>query len=1404
MLSDVFCKMFLFTPQPASTEPNADVDPQALNLHLAIQAGDVERVQTLLEQRGPDSRYELFGTPAIWRAAFRNESAIVKILIASGMDVNAGNSKGTTALYVAAQNAHVDIVQILIDSGADVNINSVWGSSALMVAASRGHTDVVAILLSAGADFRVQTTALKQSALFLAAANGHPKTVWTLLEGDGNEMIDVADVEGSTPLYAAAYSGQPASVEALLVFKPDLGRLREDGSCPLHAASAGCFHKIVELLVEAGSARGIKNKNGHQPRDLVCLADPDENVKAMAIEETLMPLLIAVRDGNHTEAERLIEAGEDVNGMARNGSTLLQLAVGGGSVRVVDALLNGGADSNVKDATGCGPLHVAVDNSSVGIVVALLEAGADINVVTNDNTSALHVAVRNDDAVMVETLFPFGPNANLQDALGTTPLHTAAAIGNTRIVQLLLDMGADVNLTDAIGQTPLLVAIVNENVDVVALLQNAGKRSTSATGGDGKSKNTTMTSRGAQPSAINAVSRTADSLEQSEGSDSSVATAQWLIPAVLLPVVLVPALLVLFFVRKRHNREEHPESDDVPAKDAGDISDMSDEEWGAPPHLPGYLNEVISMRGGGSTEYWAEKGLPPPFPGREGATNLRDGRVPIAVKARRSVTAAQVKVSPRIMSGHDDSPVVSDYLKFKPSHMSEYGSGYNSGRGDSHQAVVCEIMPAQTSSSADFDEVLQGHQNPICAGAAIEDDDVQPYQAGISFAGSSIQEGPRYGSQQTHSTRSGAGSMSVASWLASEGSEFMGSPSQRGWTVEDRAGEGAIDADDSPPPFPAVEDFFTRLRTAVQSHHTTVAKESTITVGSDIPSPHRHDAAIPEGPQHEELIAGLHSMSVQKDNIVCGSVVSSPGKGTSCAQHPMDAYVSGYASDSSLSSCSEGVTGGSGAHAENCTAHMRSYPVNINVAEDPSEGEPSISSVHSRMIRQWSETSGVSMYSALSHMVRQDSSSSPASEDGIGVQTGEVQEATLPPYPVKSPSRSSGSAGEDPGEGSQNSPSANTAHMTSELQKCEGSSGFLFAVQNPESLLAAGSPPAHAVPLSRGMRASTERVLSEDIVSGQSRNRLSFAAGLEAHQDWPDSPSNQNATHSGSSPGSSMPEGMQGAADDHNVALIPDSSTADLRPAHLRPGVLPRNGLGSAKSFGGEHNLHLPVGCNQLSSLEEPPHLLSSAGSSVVNGSHSELFSTGSGGYDAFRSSLPTAPGVSSLNLLADTKGSLGTQSGDQAHSPTLKRTGEWAAPVDTKAIASAQLAEYNSTLSKSSTSLWHPGDSSTPKRRREGSSPLQQAELSLSSHGADEIELRAIQQAMGYTMDVSNVNSCSSEGPPLLLSNLHGVAPCVSESPLCGPTGHHLGTDYAHAEEPEPEQKFAHLSGLQGGWEAH
>jgi hypothetical protein len=84
----------------------------------------------------------------MWEAARKGDVAAVTMALDKGADVNAKFRYGTTALFKAAERGHTDVVKILLARGADASVKDTFYSATAMTwALQNDHTEVVRALL---------------------------------------------------------------------------------------------------------------------------------------------------------------------------------------------------------------------------------------------------------------------------------------------------------------------------------------------------------------------------------------------------------------------------------------------------------------------------------------------------------------------------------------------------------------------------------------------------------------------------------------------------------------------------------------------------------------------------------------------------------------------------------------------------------------------------------------------------------------------------------------------------------------------------------------------------------------------------------------------------------------------------------------------------------------------------------------------------------------------------------------------------------------------------------------------------------------------------------------------------------------------------------------------------------
>jgi ankyrin repeat protein len=145
-------------------------------------------------------------------------------------------------------------------------------------------------------------------------------------------------------------------------------------------------------------------------------------------------LLVAIRNGDHAQVQKLLRAGADVNTADSDGTTALMHAVIESDVKMMKLLIDNHANVNAKNAQDSTALMYAATN--LAKAKQLVEAGADVKAKGKRGATPMNVAV---------TTFGSTPVLKLLKSKGAEPedrmMTLAAAKGDLEAIQYLLSIG---------------------------------------------------------------------------------------------------------------------------------------------------------------------------------------------------------------------------------------------------------------------------------------------------------------------------------------------------------------------------------------------------------------------------------------------------------------------------------------------------------------------------------------------------------------------------------------------------------------------------------------------------------------------------------------------------------------------------------------------------------------------------------------------------------------------------------------------------------------------------------------------------------------------------------------------------------------------------------------------------
>ncbi|KAH7413919.1 ankyrin repeat-containing domain protein [Phaeosphaeria sp. MPI-PUGE-AT-0046c] len=206
----------------------------------------------------------------------------IPFLLAHGALLEIQDNSHNTALHLAVKGKHFDAVQILLENGADANAINSRGETPLGIAiskcsievqvnvASNQEHEIILLLLSYGANVHGPCNTCPSALCCALLYNKRYIAQLLLEEYAGIEDLHCVDEDGSGLLHYLAYlidDNAGPLMDQLLEFASDLNVQNVDGDTPLHAAAIRSNLMLARKLVGRKAIAGVLNRKGHTPLD---------------------------------------------------------------------------------------------------------------------------------------------------------------------------------------------------------------------------------------------------------------------------------------------------------------------------------------------------------------------------------------------------------------------------------------------------------------------------------------------------------------------------------------------------------------------------------------------------------------------------------------------------------------------------------------------------------------------------------------------------------------------------------------------------------------------------------------------------------------------------------------------------------------------------------------------------------------------------------------------------------------------------------------------------------------------------------------------------------------------------------------------------------------------------------
>ncbi len=485
-------------------EHGAQVDDILYRFFMFAIDEKIEMTQFFLEH-GATIDAKSFVTATGFRN--RNNLELVKVLLASGVDINGKDNNGKTALQSASVrkfgstlDENLEMVKLLLENGADPNIKDLEGNTALITIAAENwqeDANTVDLLLKYGANPSIKNNE-GLTALDVARQNNNSKII-ALLESQPvesqpvetqvveNEIVESQPSLIPTDIIQSILESNYNGVEQAIKKGINVNTRTRFGLTPLMLASILGDAEIVNLLLEnkadpntfdegGYSFMIYKNKGVAITKESLKQYLENEKMDKGIIFSTNSPLRIASGIGEEKIVKLLLRKGALPNARNSSGFVALDSAAGEGNTDIAKLLIDNGADLNNQSDSGYTPLIIASQNGHIDVINLLLDNGAYLNFVARDIT-ALSVAVYSGQTEVVELLLSKGVDKNYLKKNTSKLIETAEMQGYTEIVALLKNpdraMASKEKVTEGLIapelKKPGIAFIVPHNKDTMSL-----------------------------------------------------------------------------------------------------------------------------------------------------------------------------------------------------------------------------------------------------------------------------------------------------------------------------------------------------------------------------------------------------------------------------------------------------------------------------------------------------------------------------------------------------------------------------------------------------------------------------------------------------------------------------------------------------------------------------------------------------------------------------------------------------------------------------------------------------------------------------------------------------------------------------------------------------------------------
>ena len=433
------------THRPVTAQQAGKLDA---DLSQAAEQDDAVQVAALLKKHASPNAARADGTTPLHWAAYNDDLALAKLLLASGAAVDPHTRlRALTPLHMAAENGDAALIEVLLKAGSAVDSINDAGTTPLMIAAASGSTEAVSALLAHGANVNAHEKTYGQTALFFAAGRNRADVVRLLLSKGADPAI-------KTPVAKLERISVGVNGEVLDDKKTKAPAVKSDGV-------PGEEKPSVEAKADAEKKAAAKPDDKTKDAYGFTVADRKKRVYGTQQIGGMTALLVAARDGHKDSVAAMLDAGGDINQISdTDHATALTLALINGHYDLAQFLLDRGANPRLATTDGLTPIFALIDVQWAPHTWYPQPVTANEHIAYLDLAKELLKRGADPNAAIAKRLWfrSFANDETWFDVEGSTPFLRAAVAGDLQMMQLLVEHGADPNIATKSDDTALMAA----------------------------------------------------------------------------------------------------------------------------------------------------------------------------------------------------------------------------------------------------------------------------------------------------------------------------------------------------------------------------------------------------------------------------------------------------------------------------------------------------------------------------------------------------------------------------------------------------------------------------------------------------------------------------------------------------------------------------------------------------------------------------------------------------------------------------------------------------------------------------------------------------------------------------------------------------------------------------------